>query len=433
MARRNPPAKWVLPDVVDPDRLCIQIEVPNDPAHIAAFRGALLNLANAYRWADDPAHTAKDVALVWRDIIDNMGEWGCSMLTDVRQNDTLPCVLEKNLSGEWQPFANLRYCPPNLRISGGKIQYYDEGTQTWVDYPTDTGGSAPGGQPGVQPGGDEPIPAGVCEEIILTTQGNGLMAVPFRVVPGDNVYISGVIGGWSHDGSIVSFEWTCGTGKQYAFGMCGSVDGDDTGSIVAAYPLGRLICQYGDHFFDAQADSFDIPVEWDEATLFLRMNDPDLSNNAGSVTAKVTVCSGAWCFEWDFTTGTQGWTLTGATARDGGGLYGTGAGGDDNVGANLPVCPDYVADRFEFEFNASWSGNNPRLLVTNEAYPNSEWQLSNTSSGNAIMTLAGPLTGTDLGINADRQVGGQQSWDSLRLAKIRAYGVGTNPFGENNC
>jgi len=131
MARKNPPAKWVLPEVVDPDdRLCMKIPVPNDRFHIAAFRGALLNLAAAYKWQDDVDHTAKDVALVWRDIIDDLN-WGCG-LDDVRQNEENPCTLEKTFDGEtWEAFADLQKCPPHIRVNNGVIEWFDPTDSTW--------------------------------------------------------------------------------------------------------------------------------------------------------------------------------------------------------------------------------------------------------------------------------------------------------------
>jgi len=79
MSKRYPRAKWTLPDVVEPTtHKCYTISVPNDRFHIAAFLGALQDLGSAMQWADDEAHTAKDVALVWRDIIDNL----CAEETD---------------------------------------------------------------------------------------------------------------------------------------------------------------------------------------------------------------------------------------------------------------------------------------------------------------------------------------------------------------
>lgn len=79
MGRRNPPARWVLPATIDPtERRCMMIPVPEDPQHIAAFRGALMHLAEAHKWSNDPTHKAREVALVWRNIIDGL-EWGCGV------------------------------------------------------------------------------------------------------------------------------------------------------------------------------------------------------------------------------------------------------------------------------------------------------------------------------------------------------------------
>lgn len=137
MSRRYPVAKWTLPEVVDPEgRRCFLIRVPDDPLHLAAFRGALLNLASAYKWQDDPAHTAKDVALVWREVIDNVEGRTClDPLIDVRQNDTAPCTLEKTIDGAtWEAWANLQLCPPKLRSGPhGGMEWFD-GT-SWVPLP----------------------------------------------------------------------------------------------------------------------------------------------------------------------------------------------------------------------------------------------------------------------------------------------------------
>lgn len=136
MARRNPPAKWVLPEVINPDTTrCFIINVPNERFHVAAFRGALLDLAAGYKWQDDPDHKAKDVALVWRGVIDNMEDCGVTDF-DVRQNEEEPCKLDKSTDGgeTWTQFANLQLCPPRLRPgTNGGIEWWD-GTG-WVPLP----------------------------------------------------------------------------------------------------------------------------------------------------------------------------------------------------------------------------------------------------------------------------------------------------------
>jgi len=79
MSKRYPRAKWVLPNVVDPTTsVCYTVPVPNEKFHIAAFLGALQDLGSATQWADDEAHTAKEVAQVWRDIIDELERELCS-------------------------------------------------------------------------------------------------------------------------------------------------------------------------------------------------------------------------------------------------------------------------------------------------------------------------------------------------------------------
>jgi len=136
MNKRFPKAKWVLPAVIDPpERLCFTIQVPNERQHIAAFRGALLNLASAIAWQDDPDHTAKDVALVWRSIVDEVDN--CLMaVTDVRQNEESPCILEKQIDGGgYVEFADLQKCPPILRRNGSLIQGSTDGGLTFFTFP----------------------------------------------------------------------------------------------------------------------------------------------------------------------------------------------------------------------------------------------------------------------------------------------------------
>lgn len=132
MPNKNPKYKWPLPSVVDPDRICMSINVPNDPNHISAFRDAILRLARAYNWDDDTEHTAKDVAAVWDEVYREVTD--CMALFDVRQNEEMPCKLEKTDDGEtWEQWADLQLCPPRIRTNKGKLQWFN-GT-SWGDLP----------------------------------------------------------------------------------------------------------------------------------------------------------------------------------------------------------------------------------------------------------------------------------------------------------
>lgn len=136
---------WILPTVLDPPRRCVTIEVPDDPAYFTAFWGALWELQYWFNWQRDPAHTARQVAAVWREIwfsANNRFNSGieCEVaLVDVRQNPTQPCTLEKSDDGAmYVPFADLRLCLPLLRQGDdGQLQYSPDG-ETWEDVPYQT-------------------------------------------------------------------------------------------------------------------------------------------------------------------------------------------------------------------------------------------------------------------------------------------------------
>jgi hypothetical protein len=61
---------YTLPDVIDPpDRICVQIRIPDDTYHKAAFWGALQSLAYWFNWDRDEDHTGTQAARVWKSII----------------------------------------------------------------------------------------------------------------------------------------------------------------------------------------------------------------------------------------------------------------------------------------------------------------------------------------------------------------------------
>lgn len=64
----NKDGGYLLPEVIDPPRKSLCIQIPDDPNHIAAFWGALESLSKWWNWQRDEAHTAKDVAAVWLDV-----------------------------------------------------------------------------------------------------------------------------------------------------------------------------------------------------------------------------------------------------------------------------------------------------------------------------------------------------------------------------
>jgi len=65
-------ARYLLPEENDGPRDCVQIPVPQDVNHRAAFWGQIHALGSARLWANDESHAALDAAQVWRDISDSI-------------------------------------------------------------------------------------------------------------------------------------------------------------------------------------------------------------------------------------------------------------------------------------------------------------------------------------------------------------------------
>jgi len=86
---------YLLPEVVNPDRVSFCIEIPNDFNHILAFWGQMSALGFWWSWQRDEAHTGKDAAAVWSELFDinfnsymeNSGT-GCNQVTQYCCDET---------------------------------------------------------------------------------------------------------------------------------------------------------------------------------------------------------------------------------------------------------------------------------------------------------------------------------------------------------
>jgi len=269
MARRNPPARWVLPETINPsERLCFTIRVPNDPQHLAAFRGALWNLCSAINWADDPDHLAKDVAQVWRDVYDDVRRCTENTIDDngitledfmsqqIRISPENPCIIQMWCIDGWVDWYN-----PSACIAEGASQ------------------SGPGGE----------LTEGQCRDYNVTLRGNEKYILPVPVSAGYTVQILDASGGW-WDGNILH-AWNCPSGLTYALGACVSAGATDAGSPIPDLSIGRLIAQIGASFFDAFNTSIIVAPGTASSDMYFQMNDDSLEGNQGSVSFTVRVCN----------------------------------------------------------------------------------------------------------------------------------------------
>jgi len=443
-AQKN--AGYLLPEqITGHDLICVRLRIPDVREYRAALRGALKSLTEWWNWEKSyqPGDTrASQAASYFRELINEY------LIFEDCENQPMPiqfrqtdCLLEYSTDGgqTWLEAADLSVCaiPGPQGDPGPTGPQGPAGPQGPQGAPGQDGmdgqDGAPGGQPGSQPGGDEPIAEGDCKSIDLVVFGNSQTAVPFRVLPGYTVRLSNFSGAWAKDNSNPFEAWYCATARQFVLGGCQSAYVDpSTGALLATQPITRLICQYGDEYFDAQDSEYTITSET-EQLLILTMNDDARSNNTGSVACTVEVCNPGWCYTWDFISSNGGWSGDyGVNWVSGSGWTDTGATYDAvsltrNLGAECNITSA------TFEFSGAWNGNNPKIWVR-KGDPQYSPEITTTATGSSQITVSGNLSLTgNINVVADRQVGDTQRFNGLFLTRLTLRGSGTNPFGSNNC
>jgi len=267
MSKRNPKARWPLPLVVNPPGVrCYQIPVPDDIYHLAAFRGAIFELAKAYSWANDDAHTAKDVAAVWMEIFSNLercadcppntgyaGAGGGDDDPMIRQNPDNPCELQNSVNGvDWCTWADLSLC-----VSGS--------------------------QPGE--GAQQPVPGGGEACYAAKLQASGYVLVPTVVNTGDAVSLVSVSGAGTDGGS----NWYCPDGNIFFAGAClGGAGFDGTDPLPSVAHM-KIIAKIGAVYYDLTNGPITVGAGITNGQVTIQVNDATLSDNYGEYSLNVCV------------------------------------------------------------------------------------------------------------------------------------------------
>jgi len=283
MSKRYPRAKWPLPEIVNPvDHICFTVKVPNERAHIAAFVGNLYNLTKAMQWADDDDHTAKEVANVWKPLIEDVErqaeneDGSCGMSIQFRQSEE--CLLEVSTDGgaTWDVVFNAQLCAFNT-AKGLIDQMLEDGTLGGSQHPPD---------------GDTPV--GFCKTYHVTLLGNGRWLCPIPIKANYTIQISNAVGG-ANDGTID--DWRCPSGTAYILGECGS----GTGGTEPTDPLPslghmRLIMRYDGTYRDAYNLTHTVSSSLiGSHDLEFQVNDDPLSDNSGSYQFDLQICNYGSC------------------------------------------------------------------------------------------------------------------------------------------
>jgi len=282
MPKPNTDGGYTLPAVVDTDRLCFPVSVPNDPHHIAAFFGALYDLTQWYNWQRNEEHTALDVAAVWKSTFNDLSDQYqngqiypiCGgLLFDIRANPLNPCEIQKTYDGglSWNYAFTLEDCFNKLQ-------------PPW-NPPDRT-------QPGENPNGSTP-PAGDCWDYDLSLQANGYVIIPLELHEGDTVLIDHIQGA-THGGNIYQ-DWYCGNGDLFVLGLClpGTPVYLDNDPVVGS-PHHLLILHTPDDVFVGVPEGLNLVCTAVQAGFpwTFQVNDSNLSDNSGSLNFHVRVCRG---------------------------------------------------------------------------------------------------------------------------------------------
>lgn len=378
MARRNPPAKWVLPDVINPpDSICFTVRVPNNVYHIGAFRGALYNLTSARFWQDDPAHTALLVAKVWQDIYDQITAVPC-------ETPLVPSA--GNLQEDYLLMLAEPYCDAQ-----GKCRFHIrcDVCDPWIDVAlvSDLIANPPGT-------GNQPAPGGGTSSFCGNVAAIDGRVFPVQVNSGDLITVSSATGHWN-DGSLVEH---CVNGDIFFIACTGSgaapVGGAD---VVPLAPHMSAVVRFSSGYFAIYpGGSLVVPMGIVNEEPFIVANKPTLNSGSGSIDMCITVQNNqaaTWSHFFDFTLSPQGFMTNYSTGN--GGVWVPGQGFkvtdvQDGIGtwfrnlaakrigiANFEITSavmnfDYILGNFQTcpgntaEAMVSTDGVTPRVFVNND-------------------------------------------------------------------
>jgi hypothetical protein len=402
---KNRRARYTLPDVIDPvGRKCFAVYVPDNLYHVAAFRGQLEALAHARSWGNDPAHTALDVAKVWRDVVDSVES--CDM--EFRQDDC------------------------HLYFVRGGVETLIYNGQECIDANIKAGRIGPGNTGQVGPYPNE------CHTYDVNLKISDDWICPNTVSSGDTILLADWKGAATDLGQFNTF-WTCPSGTAYALGECSDVlraatiygtDPLQTAPHLAV--IGKIDSTYYDVWNSLSGitpATFTVPAGYVNAQFRLQINvsQPVGLVAAGEMWGEVIVCHNVESWAREYTPGTN-FVIEGYGYLDGVLFYGDGIEeiGRNQIDARLPtidaedttlvhiIVTYSVSDGFFGRWHAN--GGDRGLITHDEVLPLPNGTNMTYDIDNLSFLF---LDGENLHIKFAAYTG------VITVSKIRVYGRGT--------
>jgi len=423
-------------DLTPAGERCVILYIPDDVEWIATFWGFLFGMAKPYNFENDTAHSALVVAEKWKQIwfaaraLFDGGD-NCMWLENVRQNEETPCILEKTFDGDtWESFANLKLCPPQVRINRGVMQWFNPGTGLWENVP-DTGDEREDGTYD-PPWPPESVPVGesaecLSAENILATYSTVMTQARAGVIAGQfavaiSATISGILGIFIPQ-AIISTIALALAGIALDLGEAGLNDllDSDTLEILRcnlynhAETDGSFTASgYNDFYSELSADFTSLKLT--ALQLYFDMLGPVGLSRQGAAndisTADCAACE-QWCYEWtsfgDFSQCTIGQ-----------GTYSTCLG----ISFASTIINEII---FDWTWNGLGGGSgSAQAVYGNEPATGSPLTITYNSLGDLTFSygpVSTPMTG--FAVTCNGEMGGTTA--VLTISRIRVYGEGSVP------
>lgn len=297
---------------------------------------------------------------------------------------------------------------------------------------------------GGQPGPNNPPAPGICQTYHVILQGKERWLIPSQLNAGDVVSIAAASGGWS-DGTV---RWYCPDGSGYVLGTCAEGDKTHEGTdpVATEYHMVPII-GYGEtpEYGGNLALGFIVPAGTVDAPGWIQANDGSLSDNYGQIEFDVTVCSGGWCYQFDWTGGDKhNWEVNNNPNDNYVEGYWTGYGWHTHgspfwnlwVEFQALLSADVHITQMEMDIEIpsgthayapliAWqpSGGGAATFLTSQPEQNGPFDGTITVTHNVEWPGAGYLW----------LLGGTNSGGGFTLRRVRFYGNGACPFGTPNC
>ncbi len=256
-----------LPTVIDPpDSLCFTIPVPNDPGHIAAFFGAMLELTQWISWQRDAGKHGKDAAAVWREIYWNLQAQSC--LVPIASH-----------GAEQEDFMPLRVdCDCNVFVT------CCDGTEKQILTADQVRALLTG--PAVNPA-PQPAPGGGCQTYNGQIIGSQRQLIPTVVSTGDVITLVSIAGATSPD----TTDWFCPDGSTYFAACVSGTGGMNVGACLPSTTIYSVILIIDGVYYPFTGNTFTVPAGIANKAPALLVNALTTDDLDGTLTFAAQVCN----------------------------------------------------------------------------------------------------------------------------------------------